>query len=144
MQIEVIGTGYISSDITKTIRKKANGEEIFVCLFQFANFNYVDPETRKNIYSYYLCDVMGKYGEIIYNNFIKGQKIFIHGQETNQRYKNKEGKIVSSCVLHLDKVEFMANPKDNDYFDKQEPSSNIENMLNNDMVDSIKDTEIFT
>lgn len=144
MQIEIIGTGYISSDITKTIRKKANGEEIFVCLFQFANFNYIDPVTRKNIYSYYLCDVLGKYGEIIYNNFIKGQKIFIHGQLTNQRYKNNDGKLVSSCVLHLDKVEFMANPKDDNYLEKQDPSSNINGIFDNNITNEIKDTELFT
>ena len=35
----------------------------------------------------------------------------------------------------------MANPKDNNYLDKQEPSSNIEEMLNSDVVDNIKDIE---
>ena len=145
MQVEVVGTGYISSNLSKYTKKKANGEEIFVCFFQFANFNYVDPKTRKNMYSYYLCDVMGKYGEIIYNNFIKGQKIFIHGILTNQRYKNKEGKIVSSCIFHLDKVEYMANPKDTNYLEKQETFSNIEEIINDDIIDTIKsDNEIFT
>ena len=145
MQVEVVGTGYISSNITKNIRKKANGEEIFVYFFQFANFNYVDPVTRKNIYSYYLCDVIGKYGEIIYKNFIKGQKIFVHGTVTNHRYINKEGKTVSSCIFHLDKVEYMANSKDNNYLEKQETMSNIEDVINDDIIDTIKsDNEIFT
>ena len=140
--IQFFGSGKISSNLTKTIRKKTNGEELFLCHFQFENFNYIEPETRKPIYSYYLCEVKGEYGKKIYENFIKGQKILIHGIETNQRYKNKEGKIVSGCILHLDKVEFMANVTESDV-NNQEPYENIKDMVNINIEEDIGDTETF-
>ena len=41
-------------------------------------------------------------------------------------------------------MEFMANPKDDNYLEKQDPSSNINGIFDNNITNEIKDTELFT
>ena len=108
MQLIAIGTGYINSEISKGKKKTLkNGEELFTCYFQFANYNYTDKNTNKKVYSYYLCEVVGEYGKIIYNNFIKGQRIFIYAKETQQLFQDKNGNYKALTLLHIDKMEFI-------------------------------------
>lgn len=135
MQLIAIGTGYINSEITKGKNKK-NGQEQFACFFQFANYNYTDPETRKKIYSYYLCQVVGEYGKLIYNNFIKGQKVFICAKETQQPFKDKNGTYKALTLLHIEKMEFMANPKNEDIKDK-EAANNITESINGQLEENV-------
>lgn len=143
--LRFFGSGRISSELTKTIRKNKNGEELFLCHFQFENFNYIDPETRKPVNSYYLCEVKGEYGKKIYENFIKGQKVLIFGQETNQRTFEKDGKITGHCLLHCDRVEFMGNPFNNDDANNKEPFKNIKDMVKNvELDEDIGDGETFS
>lgn len=148
MQIIAIGTGYINSEITKGKKRiLKNDEELFTCYFQFANYNYTDRNTQKKVYSYYLCEVVGEYGKIIYSNFIKGQKVFILAKETQQLFQDKNGNYKAFTLLHIDKMEFMANPNKDDKRNN-EPSNSIENsidtQLENDIINEVEDLNIET
>lgn len=149
MQLIAIGTGYINSEITKGKKRiLKNNEELFTCYFQFANYNYTDKNTRKKIYSYYLCEVAGNYGKIVYDNFVKGQKIFISAKETQQLFQDKNGNYKALTMLHIEKMEFMSNPKKDEDKTTNEPSNsideNIDTQLENDIINEVDDLNIET
>lgn len=128
--IQAIGTGYISSAIiTKEIVKK-NGEKVKACYFQIASYKYTDNETRKKIYDHFLCQCYGKYSEIITNNFVEGQKVYITGQinESNIQNKNDNSKKYNIISIIVNHIEFMANPKDQTY-DKKDMQANLDDSV---------------
>lgn len=143
MQLMAIGTGYINSEITKGKKRIINkSEELFTCYFQFANYNYTDKNSSKKIYSYYLCEVVGEYGKIIYDNFVKGQKIFICAKETQQPFQDKNGNYKALTMLHIDKMEFMANPKEDEITTNvpvNDIEKSIDSQLENDIINEVED-----
>ena len=141
MTLQVYGTGYISSNITGKEYVKANGEKIFYTTFQLSNYNYTDTKTRVKKYSKYLCRIIGEYGKIVLDNFVKGQKIFIKGSIQQENIKKDDGTYTGITTLTIDKIEFMANPKDENY-ENTDINQNIEDsVINNN--ENIKDDEIY-
>lgn len=158
MSLKTHGTGFINSQITNSKYLNENNEEINICRFQIASFKRFDKKTQKKIYSHFLCQGIGKMAEIITNNFIQGQKIYIEGDLNEDTVKNKNYvfdnslsekennkrayiNIISITISH---IEFMANSKDEKY-EKQENDKEVVDVLNDYIKERTEeDDETFT
>ena len=154
MSLKIHGTGFINSQITKSKYLNETNEEINICRFQIASFKKFDKKKKKKVYSHFLCQSIGKMADIIGNNFIKGQKIYIEGDLNEDTIKNKNYKydnslnekennkrafinIISITITH---IEFMANNKDEKY-EKQNDDKEIEEVLNNYISEKTEEDE---
>lgn len=135
--IEINGTGYISSKITK----QENNDKTS-CLFQIATYSYTSKETNKKIYNKFLCAIDNNFAKIFYENYIPGQKIFFRGELEQRQVKDKNDKTSDKIkfttynILKLTHIEFMAKSKDDNFNEK-----NIQNNINNTLINEFEDIE---
>ena len=144
MKLKCIGTGYISSKITKGEYKKSNGEVLETCCFQFANLKYIDKYGKRK-YSKFLCIGMGKIAKLINENFIENQKVFIVG-EIEQKAVIRKGYIYDKNLteeqnrkrqfayintITVSHIEFMANLNDEKYDKDNTVNDNIDEIIKN-------------
>ena len=135
--IEINGTGYISSKITK----QENNDKTS-CLFQIATYSYTNKETNKKIYNKFLCAIDNNFAKIFYENYIPGQKIFFRGELEQRQVKDKNDKgnekikFTTYNILKLTHIEFMAKSKDDNFNEK-----NIQNNINNTFINEFEDIE---
>ena len=149
MKMKCIGTGYISSNITKSEIKNANDEIVETCCFQFANFKYKDKYGKK-YYSKFLCIGMGKIAKFINDNFIKNHKVFITGEIEDKtiirkdfKYdskltekENNKKKYANVFIITISHIEYMGNMKD------EEEKYDKDNIINDSIDEIIKNVDV--
>lgn len=122
MKLMVIGSGIIDSEILKEKVKTEDNNEIDVCKFRFKNFNSIDKAGNKK-YSRYLCFAKDSLAKVIISNFIKGQKVFIIGNQEQSEIIDKTQNKKVITTIEITWIEFMGNNKRNEE-EKQQIKNN--------------------
>ena len=146
MKLMVIGSGIIDSEILKEKVKTEDNNEIDVCKFRFKNFNSIDKAGNKK-YSRYLCFAKDSLAKVIISNFIKGQKVFIIGNQEQSEIIDKTQNKKVITTIEITWIEFMGNNKGNEE-EKQQIKNNkgIDEIIGGILMKRAEDSqnEIYT